>query len=365
MSLSEQFRQVLEGEPNAPPWLRKMLAAAAPTGWVYGAAMSLRWSLYETGGLTSELPSSPVISVGNLTLGGTGKSPTVAWVVSRLLEDGGKPAVVSRGYGGSLKDVTVVSDGSGSVLESPAAADEAVMLAQMFPSVPVVTGGNRLKAAQRASDELGAQIIVVDDGFQHLALCRDFDLVLLRGDRPFGNGRVFPAGALREPRAALRRAHAILLTGEVDPDARRSVERVVPQAEFFAGSLKPTVLLNSLGKEVGNYQELKGVGAVAVSGIGNPEEFERMLLDLGVRVLSHHVYPDHAQYSPEVMKQLFSSRRNSGADFIITTEKDLVKMADYDENSELRAIRVVMEIQEGDKLASLMTSSIQSNSHAS
>ncbi len=359
MSASGKIARALEGAPDAPLWMRGALTAIAPAGWVYGAAMSLRWSLYDTGLWASGVPSCPVVSVGNITLGGTGKSPAVAWVVSRLIEAGYRPAVISRGYGGDLAEVTAVSGGTGEVLSSPPASDEAVMLARMFPAVPVITGRDRPEAAQRAAAEFGAEVIVVDDGFQHMALGRDMDLVVLRGERPFGNGRVFPAGALREPLAALRRAGAVLLTGSVGTEARKMVERAAPRVPVFFGSLKPVALTDASGRMVGEPAGLKGATVVAVSGIGHPEGFARTLEELGVRILAHHAYPDHAIYSSGTLEGILRSLKETGADFILTTEKDIVKMAALAGDSRLRALRVEMEIQEGGNLASLIMKAVR------
>ncbi|MEE9257103.1 MAG: tetraacyldisaccharide 4'-kinase [bacterium] len=362
MSASGKIARALEGAPDAPLWMRGALTAISPAGWAYGAAMGLRRSLYETVWGVSEAPSCPIISVGNITLGGTGKSPAVAWVVARLIESGRRPAVVSRGYGGSLIDVSAVSDGAGEVLSSPPASDEAVMLARMFPSVAVITGRDRPAAARRAAAEYGAEIIVVDDGFQHLALRRDLDLVVLRGERPFGNGRVFPAGALREPLGALRRAEAVLLTGDVRPETRAMVQRAAPRAAVFSGSLRPAALMDAAGRTAGVPGDLKGAAVIAVSGIGHPEAFSRTLEELGVRILVHHAYPDHAAYPPDVVASFFDSQKETGADFIITTEKDIVKMAPPAEDSRLRALRVEMEIEGGEDLASLIMKTAQVNS---
>ncbi len=362
MSVRGKIARALEGAPDAPLWMRGALAALVPVGWAYGAAMSLRWSLYDTGLWASRAVSPPVVSVGNITLGGTGKSPAVAWVVSQLIEAGRRPAVVSRGYGGELAEVTAVGDGAGGVLSSPPASDEAVMLARMFPSVPVITGRERPAAALRAVDEFGAEVIVVDDGFQYMALGRDLDLVVLRGERPFGNGRVFPAGALREPPSALRRAGAILLTGDVAPGTRAMVERAAPGVAIFSGLLRPAALTDAGGRTVGAPGDLKGAAAVAVSGIGNPEGFSRTLEEVGVCVLAHHAFPDHAAYPRNVADGILRSLKETGADFIVTTEKDIVKMAVLAEEPRLRALRVEMEIERGEELAVLIMKAVRGKS---
>lgn len=359
MSAKEKIARALEGDPKTPQWMRRAMSTLVPAGWAYGAGMSLRWSLYDTGLWASRVVSCPVVSVGNLTLGGTGKSTVVAWIVEQLMEVGRRPAVVSRGYGGGLNEITVVSDGMGKILCSPPAADEAVMLARRFPSIAVITGRDRSEAAERAEEEFGAEIIVVDDGFQHMALHRDLDIVVLRGERPFGNGRVFPAGALREPVGGLRRARVILLMGEVRPDDRMIVERAGQGKAVFTGEIRPVALSDVRGRVVGKPSDLKGATAIAVSGIGYPEGFSRILEEIGVRVLAHRVFSDHTAYPRNVLDGVVSSLKHSGADFIITTEKDIVKMGALAEVPCLRALRVEMKIDRREELIELILNVFQ------
>lgn len=339
----------LEGDRSAPLWARFALAGLTPAGWLWGDAMRLRRSFYEAGFGSREQPTCPVISVGNLTLGGTGKTPVVAWLLSRLIEAGERPAVVSRGYGGAGRGVRVVSEGQGDVLSSPPASDEAVLMARMFPSVPVVTGKDRSAAARRA-EEIGAGVIVADDGFQHLALRRCFDLVVLRGDRPFGNGRMFPAGPLREPLAAAHRAGAILITGEAAPGIREKVAALAPEAKIFEGRLAPSALVDLGGLAAGRLDDLRDAGIVAVSGIGNPDGFLRTLAGLGANILENLAFPDHAVYGEIEVARITAALKETGAEIAVTTEKDAVKLAGLSGAEPFRALRVEMEIEGGGEL---------------
>lgn len=343
----------LEGVGGAPLWARFILAGLAPAGWLWGDVMRLRRSLYEAGFGSGKQPACPVLSVGNLTLGGTGKTPAVAWLLSRLIEAGVRPAMVSRGYGDAGRGVRVVSDGQGKVLASPPASDEAVMMARMFPSVPVVTGKDRPAVARRAK-EIGAEMIVADDGFQHLALRRCFDLVVLRGDRPFGNGRMFPAGSLREPLGAAQRAGAILITGEVAPGIREKVAALAPEANLFEGKLAASALVDLGGLAAGGLEDLRGAGVVAVSGIGNPDGFLRTLAELGANVLENIIFPDHAVYGEKEVGRITAAVKESGAEIVLTTEKDAVKLAGLSGAGPFRALCVEMEIEGGDELAHLV-----------
>ncbi len=352
MSIRKSVLAAWEGDPAAPMWARAWASGLAPLGTVYGMAMARRRRRYEMGGARARKNPVPVVSVGNLALGGTGKTPTVAWLIERLLSSGRRPAVVSRGYGGRPRDVMVVGDGAGRLMSAPPAADEAAMLARRYPEVPVLTGADRAFVARKAAEEFGAEVVVLDDGFQHLALAREVDLVLLRGEAPFGNGRVFPAGVLREPASALGRADAILLTG--GERARSQVLSLAPNVPVFTGSLAPDALLDANAEEAGAPDALRGARVVAVSGLGNPRGFERTLESLGVEVVVHHEYPDHANYALADGVRLVSSLKKTGADFILTTEKDAAKLSSLLREAPLRVLRVVMRIDAGADLARLI-----------
>jgi tetraacyldisaccharide 4'-kinase len=322
--------------------------------------MNVRRALYGAGLLASETPPRPVVSIGNLTLGGTGKTPAVAWALERLIEAGIRPGAVSRGYGGAAAGVSVVSDGAGAALSCPPASDEAAMLARRFPSVPIVTGRDRPAAVRRAA-ELGAEVILSDDGFQHLALGRSLDIVLLRGERPLGNGRVIPAGALREPEVALGCAHAILLTGGTGGtgEAKERAQALAPGAKVFEGSLKPAALLDLAGRPAGAPSELSGAAVVTVSGIGNPAGFAQILAGLGARIEERLDFPDHAAYGEEELRRILSALERSGADLIVTTEKDAVKLSPLTGDTRFRVLGVRMEIRDGDALARLILDAVR------
>ncbi len=354
MSLRRGVLMAWEGNPSSPAWARMLTGGLAPLGVAYGAVMSHRRRRHEVGKTRAEKIPAPVVSVGNLTLGGTGKTPAVAWMLEKLLARGRKPAVVSRGYGGRPRDVMVVGDGQGKRMPSPPAADEAAMLARRYPALPVLTGADRSFVARKAVEEFGADVVVLDDGFQHLALAREMDMVLLRGDHPFGNGRATPAGALREPVSALRCADAVLVMGACAARTRSEIRSLAPDAPVFAGNLEPHSLWNARGERTGLPDALGGARVVAVSGLGNPRAFERTLESLRVEVLAHHAYPDHAHYALADGVRLISSLRKTGADFILTTEKDGVKLSPLLQAVPLRILRVVMKVAEDAEATALV-----------
>ena len=361
MSFRRGILKAWEGNPAAPTWSVALTKGLGPMGNLYGAAMAHRRRRYETEKAgVSKIPV-PVISIGNIALGGTGKTPTVAWLVEKLILKGRKPAVVSRGYGGRPKDVMVVGDGKGSLMAAPPAADEAAMLARRYPDLLVLTGAERSFVAKKAVEEFGADVIVLDDGFQHLALHRDMDMVVLRGDSPFGNGKVVPAGVLREPVSALKRADAVLLTGECVVHTREEIQSLIPDIPMFTGHLEPDALLDSRGENTGSPDELKGARVIVVSGVGNPYGFEKMLESLDVEVMVHHEYPDHAHYALADGVRLVSSMQKTGADFILTTEKDAVKLSPLLSNAPHCVLRVVMKIDEEMNLSDLIEGKVLSS----
>ncbi len=361
MSFRRGILMAWEDNPLSPVWSRVLTKGFKPLGSIYGAAMAYRRQRYEAGKAHVMKNSVPVISIGNLVLGGTGKTPTVAWILEKLLSKGRKPAVVSRGYGGRPKDVMVVSDGKGSLMSGPPAADEAAMLARRYPDLPILTGADRSLVAEKAAEEFGADVVVLDDGFQHLSLCRDIDVVLLRGDYPFGNGRVIPAGILREPVSALKRADAVLVTGECADRTRKEIQSLVADIPIFTGRLEPDSLLDSRGEKIGMPDELKGAKVVAVSGLGNPHGFEKMLESLNVELLVHHEYPDHTHYALADGVRLISSLKKTGADFILTTEKDAVKLSTLLGKVPFRILRVMMKINEDANLTALLDKKVFSS----
>jgi tetraacyldisaccharide 4'-kinase len=180
----------------------------------YRLAVGVRNFLYDNGLLRSNKLSCPVISIGNLTAGGTGKTPLTILLGRMLKEKGFRPAILSRGYGRQgVKSIGVVSNGSSILMDHREAGDEPFLMSQLLPQVPVIVGASRFLAGKKAIEELGADILILDDGFQHRGLYRDIDIVLLGSSRPLGNGRLLPGGSLRESPQALRRADIIVMTG--------------------------------------------------------------------------------------------------------------------------------------------------------
>ncbi len=302
----------------------------APLAAAYAAAVYARTTLYSRGWIIRARAGVPVISIGNLAVGGTGKTPMVAMAARLLREAGLRPAIVSRGYGGRRRvDPLVVSEDSGAVpgVTAASAGDEPVMLGRLLPGVPVIVARRKAEGASLAIT-LGAGCVVLDDGFQHLALHRDLDVVLLDERHPLGTERLLPAGLLREPPAALKRADAIVLSGEGgDPaEAReRLAEHVRPGTPWFSFRTEPTLILRD-GIEPQPAGSVAGRRVVAFAGIARPERLRATLEALGARVLEFLPFPDHHVFGPGDLRTILDVAKRRSPDLLVTTEKDLVRI---------------------------------------
>jgi tetraacyldisaccharide 4'-kinase len=283
-------------ERAAPPWWLLPLSLA------YGAVSGSRRFLYVKRLRKSTVNSHPVIVVGNLSVGGTGKTPLVCWLVARLAERGMKPGVVTRGYGGSSGKVQLIEPSD----DPNAVGDESILLARRT-RVPVAVGQDRPAAAQLLTGA-GCDVIVSDDGLQHYALARDCEIVVIDGDRRFGNGWLLPAGPLRETPARLSAADATVVNG-----GRALL------AGAFSMRLEAKSVVSVIDGTVKPLNAFAGESVHAVAGIGNPERFFNMLRAHGIEVQGHPL-PDHARLRREDI--MFADHRP-----VLMTEKDAVKCA--------------------------------------
>lgn len=326
----------LLSRPSSSGVVRGVLAPLAAAGWAYGRVQALRRWAYRRGWLASVRLPVPVVSVGNLTAGGTGKTPCVQTVCRLLQQRGLRPAVLSRGYGGSLRGaVAAVSDGERLLLDADQAGDEPVMLAHTLPGVRVVVGAVRRDGARLAVEGLGADALVLDDGFQHLQLARDLDLVMVDARLPFANGHCFPRGLLRETPGALGGADLVLITRTRRVEPRciqatlREVERHVPARRVLRSAHAPVGLVDLASGAAHSLERLRGLKVLAIAGIGQPDLFFQDLRDLGAEVLQTVPYPDHHRFQPEEVAQLDQWAGLMNADAVVTTEKDGVRLREF------------------------------------
>jgi len=282
----------------------------------------------KTGLISQTRAGVPVVAIGNLTVGGTGKTTAVMAVARQLQAAGLRPAVLSRGYRG--RGTGVVSDGRRVLMTAQQSGDEPWLLAQHLPGVPVLVGKDRRRTAALATAQLGANVLVLDDGFQYWRLHKDLELVLVDALNPFDNGRVLPAGMLREPIGHLHRAQAVWVThadladeGTIGEAAAR-IGRTCPGMEITLTRHGPVRLRQVGGGEV-ELEVLRGARVVALSGIGNPASFEATLERLGAEVVPAR-FPDHHQYRPQELQTVALQAIETGAAALVTTEKDEVRL---------------------------------------
>jgi tetraacyldisaccharide 4'-kinase len=282
------------------PWLLQ------PLSFVYGALIRLRRAAYRHGWFSSAHPGVPVVVVGNLTVGGTGKTPFTLWLAEALRSRGYHVGIASRGYGGTAKGPQLVTADS----DAAAVGDESLMMSRR--GVPVCIARRRIEAARLLAQQ-GCQLVIADDGLQHLALRRDVEIVVVDASRGFGNAALLPAGPLREPYSRLESVDLVVVNGAVVPSTvagRSSVVRMALQGDVFVslqtGHTRPAAAF--IGEPVH-----------AVAGIGHPERFFQHLRKLGISVIEHP-FPDHHRLSADELA--FGDHRP-----VVMTEKDAVKCA--------------------------------------
>ena len=338
--------------------------ALAPLWPLYAAVVALRGKLYDAGWLAvSRLPGA-VISVGNLTVGGSGKSPMTALIAETLSRRGRRPGIVSRGYGGSYAGpAAIVSEGSGPLLDAAAVGDEPVMLARQLPGVPIVVSRRRVDGGRLAMERFGCRSLVLDDGYQHRALARDLDLLLLDGPEPFGDGRMLPAGRLREPVAAMARAGALVITradrasSESLEAIRRAARAHCPTAPVYHATYALAGLVNHAGREAGSLDRLRGARAVCFAGIARPERFFQDVASSGATVADSFPFPDHHPYTAAQLDEIARAAARCSADLVLTTEKDLARLsasATWPDGPPLFGLRARMAVQEREMLDGLI-----------
>lgn len=323
--------------------------------WIFSGLVQARLWLYRHRFLRDQPLGCLVVVVGNLTVGGTGKTPVVEKFAKALRDRGRKVAILSRGYKSkpvpmwkkwwwSITHVEeppprVVSDGERVLLDSEEAGDEPYMLARNLPGVIVLVDKNRVKAGEYAIKRFGCDTLVLDDGFQYLPLKGRLNLLLVDKTNPFGNGQLLPRGVLREPIKHLKRASYIFLTksnGQRDAELERLIAQHNPGADLIECAHRPQYLQRFGGLQGGTtglrgtepLSYLKGRRVFAFSGIATPESFEKFLRDLGALLVGRERFLDHYRFEQEDLTELFAMAQRERAECVVTTEKDAVRIAD-------------------------------------
>lgn len=332
----------------APGWAGLLGAAALG----YGTLLRLRALLYRVGILRTRRLPCRVIGVGNLTLGGTGKTPMVELLARELQAAGLRVAILSRGYRRARgPEIRAVSDGARLLLPPEEAGDEPYLLASHLPGVPVVVGAHRYRAGAWALARFEADALLLDDGFQHRTLAKDVEVLLVSAQEPWGRGGLFPLGTLREPLAAAGRAHLLVLTHAEAPGPaleriRLELRRWNPEAPLVTASHEPAGVVEVGSERLLPAEALHGRRLVAFAGIAAPRSFGATLRAAGIEPLDLLLFPDHHPYTATDLRAIEELAEARGAEGLITTEKDAVRLPGTS-RLPLWALRVRLALGEG------------------
>lgn len=336
--ITQKIEAVMTGEKTAGPLLQSLLIVFSI---LYGIGVRLRGFLYDYGVFQSKPLPCCVISIGNLTVGGTGKTPMTIYLAEMLKDAGFKPAVISRGYQGKAeKKGGIVSDRHNVFLEADIAGDEPFMVAQRLKKIPVLVGADRFEIGMKAMEKFSPDVIIFDDAFQHRRLERDLDIVLVDDKSFFGNQHLLPRGILREPITGISRSDVFVLTRCDDKSMRsfNTLSEMAPGKPIFKSFHEPYVcgIYNGTGPATAgsysattshNFDFLKTSKVFVFSGIAKNEEFRATVAGLAGEVLDSIGFNDHHKYTETDFRLITGKAEKCSAAFVVTTEKDYVKIA--------------------------------------
>lgn len=332
--------------------------------YIYTVVIRVRVFFYRHGIFRTKSLGCLVISVGNITVGGTGKTPVVEMIAKQLINGGRKVAILSRGYKrqevrnkkqkGIEKFPKVVSDGRNILLDIETSGDEPYMLAKEVPQAVVLVDKNRVKAAKYAIKKFGIDTVILDDGYQYLKLNRQVNIVLIDCTNPFGRHRLLPRGILREPVHNLNRANVFFLTKTKGMDLyalKKKLSIINPKAEIIETAHMPRYLNDVYTGTKRDLNWLAGKRISCVSGIASPDGFEKVLNELGAVLVSCHRFPDHHLFKGTEINEIIACAQLQKAQALITTEKDAVRFPKISTPREfpLYYLRVEIEILKGSK----------------
>ncbi|NVM25114.1 MAG: tetraacyldisaccharide 4'-kinase [Desulfobacterales bacterium] len=301
-----------------------------PISLVYSLAIRLRLIAYEVGLFSIKSLPTYVVSIGNITTGGTGKTPFVAMLAEWASRNGFRVGILSRGYKRKRsRNTLVVSDGKKVLASVAEAGDEPFLLAKKLPTVPVLVSKKRCRIGHLALSLFNSELLLLDDGYQHLSLKRDLDILLLDAKRQFGNRSLLPLGPLREPVEQAKRADLIIITRCTDEhpgdDLVDFLQRNFPGRPIFRSGHFPDQVMFPLVGKTYSPGFLSGKKVLAFAGLANPDNFLEMVKGLGAHVIHFKAFSDHHPFTKDEIEELASWKRRSDADFLLTTEKDWVR----------------------------------------
>ncbi len=319
---------------------------------LYGFGVKIRSNLYRNGVLKSTRLGVPVISIGNITVGGAGKTPLSILIASKLKTMNAHPVILSRGYKRKSKDdIVVVSDRDSILKDAEAAGDEPFMMAERLPGIPVVVGPDRIKTGTYAINRLNAGCLVLDDGFQHIRLLRDLDIVVIDASRSIERERLLPGGRLREPFSGLRRADVIALSHSAGADALEDNLRFLsdfhPGTPLILGNHRPCQIVVR-GEPPREPRAIRGKKVFAFCGIAKPDNFISSLNSLGCKVLGTRFFRDHHSFQSKEIERMDARADSLGCDVMVTTEKDSVKLSAITTKTPLCTLIIRFELSQGE-----------------
>ncbi|MEK6335251.1 MAG: tetraacyldisaccharide 4'-kinase [Acidobacteriota bacterium] len=341
------------------------LAAAvlSPLSGLYGVAMKARRAFYRRGWLRQESVPAPLISVGNLTMGGTGKTPLVEWIAVQLAAANRHVCILTRGYGREQPQQRVVVSNRTEILsDARHAGDEALLLAENLQQrAAVISDVDRTSAALWAMKNLGSDVFVLDDGFQNLGLARNLDIVTIDATNPWGNRRLLPAGILREPPRGLSRADCVVITRIDEADDLQGLEREIRELgaaqHIFHSRMRIRGLRVVNASVEGVPTDIKEVPLAAFCGIGNPQSFFTQLRAAGYQLGLAEIFRDHHVYTQADVDRLIQKARAAGLRALLTTAKDEVKLRALTFDLPCFAVEIGIEIEEEDQFRVLIENS--------
>ena len=322
---------------------------------LYRMVYAARLFLYRSGLRKGAKLRARVISVGNITVGGTGKTPLVIYLAEKLRAEGEKVAILTRGYKRQKKEMLDLTQISRDEFNWRDAGDEPCLLARRLPEVPLMVAKNRYHSGDSAVREHGARFLIMDDGFQHLRLLRDTDIVVIDSTNPFGNGKLLPAGPLREPLTSLKRADILVLTKTDQAANKEELVAMLKRYNHKAPIVESVYQVRSIERLSDGFpvqpDKVHSKRALAFSGIGNPLSFENTLRQLGIRILRHRKFRDHFAYESKDILELDREAESLGAELIITTEKDSVRIPLINEPKfPIHVLKIDLKVTGGEEL---------------
>ncbi len=332
----------------------KMKWIFAPISLIYSAISYLRWRLYRAGIFKVMSAKSPVISIGNIALGGTGKTPFVIWLAKKLVEEGYSPVILSRGYGRrNCSREFIIDNPTNACL----AGDEPALMSKNIPNVPVIVHPDRYASIQEFGDN-GDNIFLLDDGFQHIKLYRNLDIVSLPAEDPFSSGRFFPWGGLRDGLWRLKEADIIILMGENKENYDEIKKRLSPECKIVYAHKKFLSVKNMQGIRL-REEVLNAKKVVAFAGICSSRSFTETIEQTGAIICSKIWFRDHHIYTKNDIKKIEIEAERCDADFLVTTEKDAVRLAGFNPRIEVLVICIDIIIDQEAELLKAINEKIK------